>query len=50
LKAIYDVNGNGKWDTGNYLEHRQPERVFFYDRPVELRSNWDVEAAWELGD
>jgi hypothetical protein len=50
LKAIYDKNRNGKWDTGNYLEHRQPERVFFYDRPVELRSNWDVEVAWELGD
>lgn len=50
LKAIYDKNNNGKWDTGNYLEHRQPERVFFYDRPVELRSNWDVEVAWEPGD
>ena len=50
LKAIYDKNHNGKWDTGNYLEHRQPERVFFYDRPVELRSNWDVEVAWEPGD
>jgi hypothetical protein len=50
LKAVYDKNQNGKWDTGNYLEHIQPEKVFFYKLPVDLRSNWDVEAIWDIGE
>jgi hypothetical protein len=50
LKAIADNNGNGKWDTGSYLKHRQPEQVFFYKMPVELRSNWDYEVIWEIPD
>jgi len=50
LKAIADSNGNGKWDTGSYLKHRQPEQVFFYKMPVELRSNWDYEVIWEIPD
>jgi hypothetical protein len=43
LKFIHDLNGNGKWDTGNYLEKRQPEPVEFYPNSVTVRSNWDHE-------
>lgn len=50
IKAIYDLNGNGKWDTGNYLKHTQPEPVFFYNMPVELRSNWDYDVNWQISD
>jgi hypothetical protein len=50
LKVIVDSNQNGKWDTGNYLKHRQPEQVYFYKLPVELRSNWDYEVIWEIPD
>jgi hypothetical protein len=48
LKVIYDTNENRKWDTGRYLEKRQPERVAYYSSPVEVRANWDKEVIWLL--
>ncbi len=30
IRIIEDMNGNGKWDTGNLIERRQPERSEFY--------------------
>ncbi len=48
IKAIYDTNANGKWDTGNYLRHLQPERVIYFPGYIELRSNWDVENKWSI--
>jgi hypothetical protein len=50
MKAIADLNGNGRWDTGDYMQHRQPEPVFMYSLPVVLRSNWDVEINWSIPD
>lgn len=41
IRVVFDTNGNGKWDTGSYLERRQPERVAHYPAPVELRANWE---------
>src|SRR5699024_1541336 len=29
VRVIYDSNDNGKWDTGNYLEKKQPEKVIY---------------------
>ena len=46
IKAVKDRNGNGKWDTGNYLEGVLPERVFFMSSPVNIRANWDIEHKW----
>jgi hypothetical protein len=50
LKAVIDRNGNGQWDTGNYLKHLQPEKVYFYTLPIQLRSNWDQEITWIIPD
>ena len=41
LRVIYDTNNNGKYDTGNYLLKRQPERVSYYPKLLEIRSNFD---------
>ena len=30
VRVIEDMNGNSLVDTGNLLEHRQPEKVLFY--------------------
>jgi len=49
LKAIYDRNENGKWDTGNYEEKIQPEKVKFYNKKIKVRSNWDLEIEWDFG-
>jgi hypothetical protein len=55
LKLIYDgvTNtkwslGNRKWDPGNYLEKKQPEKVLYYDQPITIRSNWDLEIDWKI--
>jgi len=46
LKIIFDTNKNGKWDTGNYSSHQQPELVTYYPEPVTVRANWDVDLKW----
>ncbi|MFC2151433.1 Ig-like domain-containing protein [Bacteroidota bacterium] len=43
FKVIIDSNLNGKWDSGEYLKHLQPEEVLYYDKKIKVRSNWDVE-------
>ncbi len=48
LKAIYDRNKNGKWDTGNYEEKRQPEKVIFFKKELDVRANWDLEINWDF--
>jgi hypothetical protein len=50
LKGIMDKNGNGRWDTGNYLKHLQPEKIYYYTLPIQLRSNWDQEITWIIPD
>ena len=48
LKVIQDLNSNGRWDTGNYLNKIQPEFVFYYPDLIQMRSNWDVEIKWQF--
>ncbi len=48
VKAIGDINHNGKWDTGNFLQHLQPEPVVYYSGMIEVRSNWEFEEDWVL--
>lgn len=43
LRIIYDENGNGQWDPGNYLEKTQGEEVIYFPKELEGRPNWDVE-------
>ena len=48
IKAIEDRNGNGVWDTGNYRQKRQPERVFFFEKGITIRGYWELEEEWEI--
>jgi uncharacterized protein (DUF2141 family) len=41
LRVVYDTNGNGKYDTGNYLLGIQPERVSYAPPIEEVRSSFD---------
>lgn len=50
LKIIYDENNNFKWDTGNYLLKKQPEKVIFNSELINIRSNWDAELEWNVKD
>lgn len=48
LKVIYDENANGRWDTGVFLKHRQPERTAVHPKVFEVRGNWELEEEWKL--
>lgn len=48
MRIIHDTNGNGKWDTGNYLQMLQPEKISYYPEEIELRANWEIEQTFIL--
>lgn len=48
LKIIVDENNNGKWDSGNYLQHTQAEKVIYNSELINVRSNWDLELDWKV--
>ena len=48
LRLTLDKNGNGKWDTGNYKSHLQPEEVYYYPKKLRLRRNWDLDETWNI--
>lgn len=42
IRVIHDANGNGKYDTGSYLEKTQPERVSHFEMSDDIRSDWGL--------
>ncbi len=50
LRLIFDTNENGQWDTGNYLNKIQPEKVLYYPRDLEVRANWELEETFTVSD
>lgn len=47
-RLIIDSNNNGKWDTGEYAENRQPEEVYYYQSSFEVRAYWEDELAFDV--
>lgn len=53
LRVLEDKNNNGKWDTGNVVERRQPERTELYaDEKGETifatKANWEIELTLDM--
>jgi hypothetical protein len=50
LAILYDKNGNGIWDSGDYFSkpRKQPEIVQAIDKPMTVKANWDNEMDIEL--
>jgi len=49
IRVIYDLNGNGKWDTGDFDSGLQPEPVSYYPQELEIKTGWDIEQPWDIG-
>ena len=49
-RVVLDKNGNGQWDTGNFLEKRQPEEISYYPGAIEIRANWIKEETFILSN
>ncbi len=48
LKILKDENKNGKWDTGDYYLHKQPEKFYPYQKEVSVKPNWDIEIEMKI--
>lgn len=46
LRLIDDANYDGKWTPADYLNGRQPERVYNLKEDISIRSNWEMEVDW----
>lgn len=43
VRIVYDDNANGKWDTGDLENKIQPEHVWFWNKIISIRPNWEQE-------
>jgi hypothetical protein len=51
IRAIDDLNGDGKWTTGDYKMKKQPEPVTYLPKQIELKqANFTIEEQWELNN
>ncbi len=53
IRLIEDKNCNGKWDTGNVVERRQPERSELYvndegETIFATKANWEIEVTIDV--
>ena len=53
IRIIEDTNGNGKWDSGNVVERRQPERSELYanekgEDTFVTKANWEMELSIDM--
>lgn len=48
IRIIYDKNQNGRWDSGNYLKGFQPEKIIYYPKVLDIRSNWSLQETFNL--
>jgi hypothetical protein len=48
LRVIYDLNGDGKWTTGDFPKKRQPEPVSFYFQELSMRENLWLDQDWDI--
>ena len=46
LRCYVDMNWNGEWNTGHYDNGLQPERVFYFPKPITVKAKWDIEQDW----
>jgi hypothetical protein len=48
VRIIYDDNKNKMYDAGNLLNKTYSEEVFYYQKEVDVRTNWDVDETIDL--
>lgn len=47
LRLYIDVNGDGRWTTGDWERKRQAEPVYYFPSKLKLRANWDFEEIFD---
>jgi hypothetical protein len=42
VRVIKDSNHNGQWDGGDVKTKAQPEEVYYYPKPINIKANWEL--------
>lgn len=50
LRVIQDTNANGKWDSGHFINKKQPEKVSYFSDKLEVRAGWELIYDFTLQD
>ncbi len=48
IRAISDLNDDGKWTTGDFFTLRQPEPVTYFPKVLEIPEGWDANEKWDM--
>ena len=47
IRLYLDEDGDKRWTTGSWEEHRQPEGVYYFPAKIQTKPNWDFEEEWD---
>ena len=48
IRVTLDQNNNGIWDTGNFLQRKQPEIVKYFEKIIELKANFELNETFTI--
>ena len=48
LRITYDDNKNKIYDSGNFLKKTYAEEVYYYQKEIDVRTNWDVDETIDM--
>jgi hypothetical protein len=46
MRAIEDLNKNGRWDIGNFKERTKPEAIYFFPNKLKIKANFQLTDLW----
>lgn len=47
-RLFIDTDGNGEWTNGDLKERRLPEDIYYFDKKIALKKNWDRSESWDI--
>ncbi len=50
LRMVLDANQDSLWNTGDVMQHRQAENVYYFPKQLRIRDNWDFEETFRWQD
>lgn len=50
IRFVKDTNNNGKWDRGILTERLLPEEVYYFEKPITIKSFWDIEQSIQVSN
>lgn len=42
IKVLIDKNNNNVFDTGDLQSKTQPEQIYLYEKPLDVKNNWEL--------